>query len=531
MRADEPAESTPEPEPKEAPSGAADADLGRPTPELLALLDALPDQAVLTDPRGNIVYANERFCAELGAEPARLVGRRCSELSRALVGPGVGLMVDQALREGVALEQDFFDAAARRGVTAAIRPVGPPGAELGFIHLIRPAGTSGPEGDSSQTAARNAHELNETLSALLSISLLDISLDRQLGLILDRILALPSLDAASRGAIFLVEDERGALGLRAHRGLDPGAQHLCRQIAADQPCLCARAARSRRICFSTSTEGLQPCAGGSEAAEHGQVCVPVEASGDLQGLLWLDLRLGAGRESTLLFFLEGIANVLAGIIERRRVESELKRSLGRLRKAMEATVELMALTVETRDPYTASHQRRVASLARDMAREMRLPADRVEAIRMAGVVHDLGKLSVPAEILSKPGKLTSIEFSLIKTHPQVGHDMLGMVELPWPLAGLVLQHHERLDGSGYPNGVKGDQIAIEARVLSVADVVEAIASHRPYRPALGTDKALRHVLEERGRLYDPAVVDACMRVFQDEDFEFRAVTSAFTLKG
>lgn len=506
---------------------------GRPgtlSPELVALLEALPEQAVLTDPQGHILHANQRFCSELGADAARLVGRRCSDLSRALVGPGAGLLVDRALREGAGAEEQFFDAAAERCINAAIYPVGEPGAAVGFIHLMRPLSTGGgPSPD--LMAARHAHELNETLSALLSISMLDISFDQQLGLILERILALPSIDAVSRGAIFLVEDDGSALGLRADHGLHPEARQRCGKLRLDQGCLCARAARSRRIRFSGPGEVQGSCVAGSQAEGHRQVCVPVVASGDLQGLLWLDLRLDAQSETTLLFFLEGIANVLAGIVSRRRVESELKRSVRQLRRAMEATVELMALTVETRDPYTASHQRRVASLARDIAREMRLPPDRIEAIRMAGVVHDLGKLSVPAEILSKPGKLTKIEFSLIQTHSQVGHDMLGMVELPWPLAGLILQHHERIDGSGYPNGLRGDQIALEARVLSVADVVEAIASHRPYRPALGTDKALRHVLEERGRLYDPAVVDACMRVFQDEDFEFRAVTSAFALKG
>jgi len=186
-----------------------------------------------------------------------------------------------------------------------------------------------------------------------------------------------------------------------------------------------------------------------------------------------------------------------------------------LRKTVEGTIHTIAATVETRDPYTASHQKRVADLVAVIAREMKLPDKQVEGIKMAGVIHDLGKIRIPAEILSKPGKLSDLEFNLIKTHPQVGFDLLKEIDFPWPIAEMILQHHEKMNGSGYPQGLKGDEIMIEARILAVADTVEAMSSHRPYRPALGLEKALAQIKQDKGTLFDPDVVDACLKIFKE----------------
>jgi len=209
------------------------------------------------------------------------------------------------------------------------------------------------------------------------------------------------------------------------------------------------------------------------------------------------------------------------IARRENAEAEVQSSLNKLRSAMGGVVQAMALTVERRDPYTAGHQRRVSDLARGVAAEMALPAHQIDGIRMAGLIHDLGKICIPAEILSKPGQLTEIEHTLIKDHPQVGYEILKEIEFPWPVAQIVLQHHERIDGSGYPIGLSGDDIIIEAKTLAVADVVEAMASHRPYRPTLGRDMALQEISQNRGLLYDPDVVDACMKLRQEKDFQFR----------
>jgi len=196
-----------------------------------------------------------------------------------------------------------------------------------------------------------------------------------------------------------------------------------------------------------------------------------------------------------------------------------KESLERLWQAMRGTVKALASAAEYRDPYTAGHQRRVADLARAIATEMGLPSDQIDGLHLAGIIHDLGKISLPAGFLSMPRKLTEIEFRLVQTHPQSGYDILKGIEFPWPIARMVLEHHERMDGSGYPNGLTGERLLIESRILSVADVVEAIAMDRPYRPALGIDYALREIEAKRGTLYDPEVADACLRLFREKGYQ------------
>jgi len=198
----------------------------------------------------------------------------------------------------------------------------------------------------------------------------------------------------------------------------------------------------------------------------------------------------------------------------------LKRSMTQLEKAMNGIVRAIAHTVETRDPYTAGHQRRVADLAAAIAGEVGFDRDKVEAVRMAAIIHDLGKISVPAEILSKPSRLTVNEFNLIKEHPQVGYDILKDIDFPWEIATMVYQHHEKLDGSGYPLGLAGSDILPESRVLTVADIVEAMASHRPYRPGLGIDIALGEIDKNKGKLYDPEVARACQALFNEKRFTF-----------
>jgi putative nucleotidyltransferase with HDIG domain len=202
----------------------------------------------------------------------------------------------------------------------------------------------------------------------------------------------------------------------------------------------------------------------------------------------------------------------------REDEENLSRSLGTLRRAMRATLEVQARAVEVKDPYTSGHQRRVADLARTIAMEMGHPEEVIDGIRMGAIVHDIGKLLMPAEFLNKPAKLSEMEFNQIKKHAQAGYDILKDIDFPWPIARMVWQHHERADGSGYPLGLKGEEILPEARILAVADVVETMTSHRSYRPAPGLEKALEEIQANRGILYDAAVVDACIRIFTEKDF-------------
>jgi len=218
-------------------------------------------------------------------------------------------------------------------------------------------------------------------------------------------------------------------------------------------------------------------------------------------------------------FLGGV-HVISDITELMLTEQRLRESLSRLEVMTEGAIATIARAVEVRDPYTAGHQRRVSQLAEAIALRMGLDDERAHGVRVAGMVHDVGKIDIPAEILAKPGRLNDMEFELIKRHSQEGHDVLSGVDFPWPVAQITLQHHERLDGSGYPGGLSGDGILLEARIVAVADVVEAMASHRPYRAALGVKAALQEIEANSGLLYDADVCTACLALFREEGFVF-----------
>ena len=233
--------------------------------------------------------------------------------------------------------------------------------------------------------------------------------------------------------------------------------------------------------------------------------------------IWVSINMQAVSDTDgQMLYYEGIVE---DITVRKQAEEDRKWSVERLRKTVQATIQAMAMVVEARDPYTAGHQRRVSDLARTIATEMGLSRDRIDGISVMGAIHDLGKISIPAEILSKPTKLNDMEFGLIKAHAQAGYDILKEIEFPWPVAEIILQHHEKLNGSGYPQGLKGDEILLEARIVGVADKVEAMASHRPYRAALGLEETLEDISQNRGTLYDADAVDVCMRLFHEKHYQ------------
>jgi PAS domain S-box-containing protein len=236
------------------------------------------------------------------------------------------------------------------------------------------------------------------------------------------------------------------------------------------------------------------------------------------GHIWVTTNIQAVRndDEQILYYEGNIEDITL----RKRAEEELKDTLKRLHKALGSIVQALAVTAETRDPYTAGHQRRVADLSRAIAGAIGgLTAEQIDGLRMASAIHDIGKISVPAEILSKPKKLTDIEFDLIKVHPQSGYDILKDIDFARPVARMVLEHHERMDGSGYPNGLTGNDLLLESRILAVADVVESMASHRPYRPSLGINAALDEIAKNRGILYDPEAVDVCLKLFNEKGYK------------
>lgn len=212
--------------------------------------------------------------------------------------------------------------------------------------------------------------------------------------------------------------------------------------------------------------------------------------------------------------------IVRDITQRKITEEKLKESYEKLKKTLNNIIDTLASIIEVRDPYTSGHQKRVALLATAIAAEMGLDNGTVESIRISALIHDIGKINLPASILTRPGRLSEIEYDMVKTHSKLGYDMISRVEFPWPVADIILQHHERINGSGYPKRLKGRDIMLEAKILAVADVVEAMASHRPYRPALGINKALEEIDKGKGKLYDRHVVDACNSVVKNKKFKF-----------
>ncbi len=205
-----------------------------------------------------------------------------------------------------------------------------------------------------------------------------------------------------------------------------------------------------------------------------------------------------------------------------QVDKKLKQAYERLQKFIEGTANIITKVVETRDPYSIGHQQRVSKLATAIAQEMKLPQDKIEGIRIASLVHDIGKVNLPTEIVSKPSKLIEVEFNLIKNYPKVGYDILRKVDFPWPIAEIVFQHQEKIDGSGYPRGLKGDEICIEAKILGVVNVVEAMTSYRSYRPAISIDESLAEISKNKNILFNPEVADACIKLFKEKEFKFES---------
>ena len=254
---------------------------------------------------------------------------------------------------------------------------------------------------------------------------------------------------------------------------------------------------------------------------HIELLVPLKSGEGMVGMLLIGSKLsGEPYSAEDRSLLQTVSNEVAGSIKNARLYESMNTERKALRKVMGGIIHAMKLTIESRDPYTGGHQQRVSDLAFAIAGEMRLSEWDMEGIRITALVHDIGKLAVPTDILSKPGRISHDEFSIIKNHPKVGYEILKGIDFPWPVAQAILQHHERLDGSGYPDGLHGEDIILAARILGVADVVEAMSSHRPYRPALGLEKALEEISKGKGTLYDPEVVDACVEFCQKTGGEF-----------
>ncbi len=273
-------------------------------------------------------------------------------------------------------------------------------------------------------------------------------------------------------------------------------------------------------------DGLEACRKIKELTGGKLVPVLMVTAKDEGGIMEQAYQAGASDFVTKPINKEELRHRVRRLLYLRKLEREREKAELQLLESREGIIRGMGKMIEKRDPYTAGHQRRVAALAVSIAREMGLEKERIEGLRLASLIHDIGKIAIPAEILTKPGKLSEIEFSMMKMHPQVGSEILGETYFPWPIARIIAQHHEKIDGSGYPSGLKDHEILLEAKILCVADVVEAINSHRPYRPALGMEEALGEIDRQKGCCYDPDVTKACLYLFWGKGLRLEQLVEA-----
>jgi len=333
---------------------------------------------------------------------------------------------------------------------------------------------------------------------------------------------------------YLDHGEDKTVQVMAKSGVDEGYLENADIVWADTERGCGPTGLAARTGLTQVTQRLltDPCMSlwreaASQRGYASSIHIPLIDEHTVFGVLTIYASIESAFDAEEIRLLEQLAGDLAfGVrslrvgLERDTARQQVLQQLIKLEKNLEDTIKSITTIVELRDPYTAGHEGRVAGLAKAIAKQMGLPDDRIKGIYLAGEVHDLGKIQIPAELLSKPARLNAIEYGLIKVHPQAGYDILKSIDFPWPIAQIVLQHHERLDGSGYPQGLRGDEILLEARILCVADVVEAMSSHRPYRPGLGMDSALDEIRRGSGSVYDPVVAEACLNVFAEGSFKF-----------
>ena len=347
-------------------------------------------------------------------------------------------------------------------------------------------------------AISSSHQMEEALSKCL-----------------DTMLQLSEMDC---GGIYLIDQARGDLNLICHRNLSPAFIKSVAHYPADS--VNTRLVLEGKPLFTRYSDIFPLDEVGKLEKLKAFAVLPLIYEKRVIGCLNLCSKKYDEVSELNKEVLKNIVTLMGEGITRLQIEEELKESYQKLKKALKSTIQAIALILEKRDPYTSGHQKRVTKLTSAIAEEISLSKDKIEGLYIAGILHDIGKINIPTEILSKPGRLIEIEFSLIKAHLQVGSDILKEMELPGEVSSIILQHHERMDGSGYPSGLSGEAILPEARILAVADVVEAMASHRPYRPALGLDQALEEITQNRGILYDPEVVDACLKLFKEKGFKF-----------
>jgi len=485
----------------------------------------------ITDTKGRILDVNDAYCQLIGYAREELLNMRILDVE-AKESPEE---TTQHIRETMTKGHARFETRHRRKdgqlLDIEVSVVHQPGTENGYLFVFLRDITE-------RKRTENAlHHLNRALKTLGTVNHALVYATNE-DVLLHTVCHAIAEDGYQLAWVGYVQhDANKTIKVMSHAGHEAGYLETLDMTWADTergraPCGQAVRSRTTQICQNILSDPDWCVAWRNEALKLGYasiISLPLASEEGVFGVLCVHAaETDAFTVGEISLLDEMAADLAFGVamlrlrLERDRAMKQSQNYLGGLRDSLEETVRAIALTVEMRDPYTAGHQRRVADLATAIATQLGLPVEQVHGIHLAGVVHDLGKINIPAEILSKPGKISEMEFGLIKTHPQAGYDILKDINFPWPIAQMVLQHHERLDGSGYPQGLKGDAILLEARILSVADVVEAMSSHRPYRPGLGIEVALAEITKQRGIYFDPSVVDACLAVFREQHYAFKS---------
>jgi PAS domain S-box-containing protein/putative nucleotidyltransferase with HDIG domain len=440
-----------------------------------AVIDSVPFYILLVDEDHCIVLANKAAESAFGRKIAEIQGGYCPAVVHGMNEPFPGCPLEESVEKNKPVIRELYDEKTNRWISTAIFPTKIKTAEGKRIYFH--TATDITEHKQAENSIKESEEKYRNLFDNASEGIVQISAD-------GTITAANTAFARMMG--FRSPDER--------QKKMPSMVGILAQLEQ-------RDEKVRELRESKRVDGLE---------------MEITRADGKSVWVSIDIHL-AGEDDSGSVLYEGM---MVDVTKRKKAEEHAQKNLQRLEQAFKGLIETLALTVETRDPYTASHQHRVAELSCAIAREMGLSEDKTASLNMAATVHDIGKIYVPSEILNKPGRLTDLEFKLIKTHVEAGYNVLKNIKFKDPIAEMVRQHHERLDGSGYPRGLKGGQILSSAKIMAVADVVEAMSSHRPYRAALGVDAALEEIEKNKGKLYDADVVDVCLRLFREKGFEF-----------
>ncbi|MCJ7789433.1 MAG: PAS domain S-box protein [Candidatus Atribacteria bacterium] len=488
---------------------------------LAAIMNASTESIFLMDLEGGLIAANESLVQHLGTDLETLLRGNFYEFLPPDVAQNQKSHVKQVIKSGKPLY--FEDESFGRTILNSFYPIFDSKGQIIRLAVI------GMDITERKKMEERERHFKQVLLAIRNVNQLIVQETDPERLIDQACQILTETLGYYNAWIVLFDEDKKVISIKAYGFID-GYNLFEEQLKQGKYPLCIKKAFQEKgtIVIDNASDSCPDCPLYSGHVGRAGLSSRIQHGDKLYGMLTVSIpREYANLEETSKLFIELAGNLGLALYkislekERKKTEEELKLSYQKLQKAIKSTIQAIALILEKRDPYTAGHQRRMTKLACAIAEEISLSSDKIERLYIAGIIHDIGKINVPTEILSKPGRLSEIEFSLIQTHPQVGSDILKEMELPGEVSSIVLQHHERMDGSGYPSGLSGEAILLEARILAVADVVEAMASNRPYRPALGLDKALEEITKNKGKLYDPEVVDVCLKLFKEKGFKFK----------